>query len=140
MHLRIEIKKDPQPADYEAILLPLQAYNNAQAEPSEVEKTAFLVIDEAGVTQGGLWARVAARWLFVELLVVPEAARGQGIGSQLMDSAQTLAQQKGCVGIWLDTFSFQAPDFYRRLGFEVFGELKDYPPGHSRFYMQKRFD
>jgi GNAT superfamily N-acetyltransferase len=78
---------------------------------------------------------------FVELLVVPEVARGQGLGAKLMDKAEALAREKGCQGVWLDTFSFQAPDFYLRHGFSIFGELKDYPVvGYHRFFMQKRFD
>lgn len=55
-----------------------------------------------------------------------------------MGMAEAIAHDKGCVGVWLDTFSFQAPDFYQKLGYSVFGELKDYPPGYSRFFLQKR--
>jgi hypothetical protein len=44
------------------------------------------------------------------------------------------------VGIWLDTFDFQAPDFYRGHGFTEFGKLSDYPPGHQRYFFQKRLD
>ncbi|CAD5200115.1 GNAT family N-acetyltransferase [Pseudomonas sp. FEN] len=141
MTLRIEIKEAPLEADYQAILAPLSEYNQAQTGLAGAEKFAILIKDETGNTQGGLHAKIFGQWLFVELLVVPEIARGQGMGSKLMSMAQTLAREKGCQGIWLDTFSFQAPDFYLRLGFSVFGELKDYPiAGHNRFFMQKRFD
>ena len=141
MSLRIEIKEAPQEADYQAILAPLIEYNQAQTGRVGAEKLAILIKDETGKTEGGLYAKVSGQWLFVELLVVPEIARGQGMGSKLMNMAQALAREKGCQGIWLDTFSFQAPEFYLRLGFSIFGELKDYPvAGHNRFFMQKRFD
>jgi len=137
--LRIEINEAPQEDDYQAVLAPLQAYNRAKAGFIETEKFAILIKDDEGATQGGLYAKISGQWLFVDLLVVPEAARGQGLGAKLMDRAETLARKKGCQGIWLDTFSFQAPDFYLRLGFSLFGELKDYPVvGHNRFFMQKR--
>ncbi|MNJ78333.1 hypothetical protein D3C77_760620 [compost metagenome] len=55
-----------------------------------------------------------------------------------MKMAEDLAREKGCVGIWLDTFDFQAPGFYQKLGFTEFGQLEDFPPGHKRFYFQKR--
>ncbi|WP_040071001.1 GNAT family N-acetyltransferase [Pseudomonas batumici] len=141
MNLRVEIKEAPQEADYQAILAPLSEYNQAHTGRVGVEKIALLIQDETGNSQGGLYAKISGQWLFVELLVVPEIARGQGMGSKLMSMAETLARKKGCQGIWLDTFSFQAPDFYLRLGFSIFGELKDYPvAGHDRFFMQKRFD
>jgi GNAT superfamily N-acetyltransferase len=139
--LRLELNDAPQEVDYQAILAPLKEYNQAQAGLIETEKFALLIKDDAGATQGGLYARISGQWLFVELLVVPEAARGQGLGAKLMARAEAQAREKGCQGIWLDTFSFQAPDFYRRLGFSLFGELKDYPvAGYNRFFMQKRFD
>jgi len=75
--------------------------------------------------------------MFVELLFVPECLRGQGTGRQLMEQAEVVAREHGCVGIWLDTFSFQAPGFYQKLGYAVFGEIGNYPPGHSRFFLHK---
>nr|WP_240164143.1 GNAT family N-acetyltransferase [Pseudomonas allii] len=122
-------------------MAPLREFNQAQTGLIGTEKFAFLIKDDAGATQGGLYAKISGQWLFVELLVVPEVARGQGLGAKLMNKVEALAREKGCQGIWLDTFSFQAPDFYRRLGFSIFGELKDYPvAGYNRFFMQKRFD
>ena len=54
-----------------------------------------------------------------------------------MGDAEMRALERGCHSAWVDTFSFQAPGFYPRLGYEVFGEL-DYPPGHKRIFLQKR--
>ncbi|MDI2595154.1 GNAT family N-acetyltransferase [Pseudomonas sp. N3-W] len=138
MTLRIE--RSPTPTDEErlAILTPLIAYNAAQAGDSEAEKVALLVRDEAGAILGGLYGRVFYRWLFIELLSVPEQGRGLGLGSTLMNMAEELANEKECVGIWLDTFSFQAPAFYKKLGFSEFGQIADYPPGHKRYFFQKR--
>ena len=53
--------------------------------------------------------------------------------------AETEALRRRCVGVHLDTFDFQAPGFYERMGFEVFGVVEDHPPGHRRLYLQKRF-
>jgi hypothetical protein len=54
-----------------------------------------------------------------------------------MGAAEGRAVERGCHSAWVDTFSFQAPGFYPKLGYEVFGEL-DYPPGHKRIFLQKR--
>lgn len=89
---------------------------------------------------GGLWGETGRRWLFVDLLFVPDAMRGARVGTALMRTAETEAIARGCIGSWLDTYSFQARGFYEKLGYAAFGTLEDYPPGHRRFFMAKRFD
>jgi GNAT superfamily N-acetyltransferase len=137
--MRIEQTTQPSDDDYNAILTPLRAYNASMAGDAGAEKFALLVRDDDGdQVLGGLSGKLLYRWMFIELLAVPEQARGQGIGSRLMAMAEEWAREKHCVGIWLDTFDFQAPEFYRSLGFSEFGTIDDYPPGHRRFYFQKR--
>ena len=138
MTLRIEQSQNPTDAEREAILIPLRAYNTAQAGPGNPQPLALLVRDDNGETLGGLYGRFFYQWLFIELLSVPEQARGQGLGSKLMQMAEDLAREKECVGIWLDTFDFQAPEFYKRLGYSELGQIADYPPGHKRHFFQKR--
>ena len=138
MTLRIEQSQNPTEAEREAILIPLRAYNAAQAGPANSQPLALLVRDDNGEILGGLYGRFFYQWLFIELLSVPEQARGHGLGTKLMQMAEDLAREKECVGIWLDTFDFQAPEFYKRLGYSELGQIADYPPGHKRFFFQKR--
>jgi GNAT superfamily N-acetyltransferase len=141
MNVRIEPTANPTDEDYLSILAPLRAFNVSQAGDAGAEKFALLIRDEhSGEVLGGLYGSLLYRWMFIELLAVPEQVRGQGLGARLMDMAETLAKEKNCVGIWLDTFDFQAPEFYRRLGFSEFGQVNDYPPGHRRHFFQKRLD
>jgi GNAT superfamily N-acetyltransferase len=141
MSTRIELTNQPTEEDYLAILTPLRAYNASQAGDAGAEKFALLVRDEqTNEVLGGLYGKLLYRWMFIELLAVPEQDRGQGTGSRLMGMAEDLAREKNCVGIWLDTFDFQAPDFYRKHGFSEFGQLQDYPPGHQRLFFHKRLD
>lgn len=88
---------------------------------------------------GGLWAETMFGHLHVNLLFVPETLRRTGIGRRLMGDAEAEAIRRGCRGAWLDTYSFQARGFYERLGYSLFGTIEDHPPGHSRFFMKKRF-
>jgi ribosomal protein S18 acetylase RimI-like enzyme len=138
MTLRIERTDTPTDEERQAIIAPLRAYNTAKTGGTVPELVAWLVRDEQDEIVGGLYGRVFFRWLYIELLVVPEQARGQGTGSTLMQMAEKLAREKNCVGIWLDTFDFQAPEFYRKHGFTEIGQIDDYPPGHQRFFLQKR--
>lgn len=138
MNLRIELSQNPTEEQRQAILQPLIVYNDAQTGISKSEPFALMVRDERDAILGGLYGRVTFQWMYIELLSVPEQGRGQGIGSELMTMAESLAKEKNCLGIWLDTFSFQAPEFYKKLGFSQFGEIVDYPPGHKRHYFQKR--
>ena len=133
----IEITTEPTEADRDAILKPLVAYNAEHAGKGDYGELALLVRDAAGEIVGGLYARSVYDWMFVELLVVPEALRGQGVGSELMARAEDAARTRGCAGIWLDTFSFQARPFYERLGYALFGSLPDHPRGHSRYFLSK---
>ncbi|MEO4014046.1 MULTISPECIES: GNAT family N-acetyltransferase [Pseudomonas] len=138
MTLRIERSQNPTDEERQAILLPLRAYNSAKAGVSTQEPIALLVRNENGEILGGLHGRVFYQWLYIDLLSVPEQARGQGMGTKLMQMAEDLAREKKCIGIWLDTFDFQAPEFYRKLGYSELGQIADYPPGHKRFFFQKR--
>ena len=138
MTLSIELTQNPTPEDREAILAPLRAYNVAQAGEGQSELLALLVRNDQGEILGGLYGRFFYQWLFIELLSVPEEARGEGMGSKLMGMAEDLARKKECLGIWLDTFDFQAPEFYKKLGYSELGQIVDYPPGHKRFFFQKR--
>ncbi len=127
----------PTDADREAILKPLVRFNDQQAGPARHAEFALLVRDALGETVGGLWARSAYDWMFIELLVVPEAARGRGLGAALMAKAEARARELGCVGIWLDTFSFQARPFYEKLGYAVFATITDHPRGAERYFLRK---
>lgn len=89
---------------------------------------------------GGLTARITQRWMFLHLLAVAKEAQGTGVGTRLMRAVEDLARQRDCLGLWLDTYSFQAPGFYARQGFEEVGRIPDYPPGHARIFLAKLLD
>ena len=137
MSQEIELTDNPDPAAREVILNGLTAFNESRVGPSGWRQLVLLIRNDAGAVTGGLWARTAWRWLFVELLFIPEDRRGTGLGCELLQRAEEEAIKRGCHHAWLDTFSFQARGFYEKLGYSIFGRLDDYPPGHSRFFMTK---
>lgn len=139
--MEIVFKRDPERADVDAVLAPLIAHaDKAIGQPSAPRPIAFLIKDDSGAVVGGLSGRMLFDWLFVELLVVPEALRGSGIGKKLMQQAEDFARAEGLAGMWLDTFSFQARPFYEKLGFSVFGTLDNHPRGGQRYFLAKSFE
>jgi GNAT superfamily N-acetyltransferase len=134
--MKIELIAEPDDALRRAIAAPLTAYNDAIAGPSGHRALAVAVRDEHGAVCGGLWGHTAYGWLYTQLLAVPETARGQGLGRALMAAAEAEAQQRGCQQAWVDTI-FGARGFYERLGYTVFGELADHPPGFTRTFLKK---
>jgi GNAT superfamily N-acetyltransferase len=116
----------------------LGAFNDAATGLRDRGRPLALVLrDSGGEITGGLTGRDYYGWLFISLLFVPTALRGQKLGERLMAQAEAAAANRGCTGVWLDTFSFQARGFYQRLGYDVFGEIPNYPPGHARYFMKK---
>ncbi|MCU0522797.1 MAG: GNAT family N-acetyltransferase [Anaerolineae bacterium] len=115
----------------------INTYNDQQAGDSHGKSLCFVLRDPDGAIVGGLVGETHWNWFYISLLIIPEDLRGQGYGHALLTAAEDEARQRGAKHAYLDTFSFQAPEFYRRHGYEVFGELPDFPVGQTRYYMRK---
>jgi GNAT superfamily N-acetyltransferase len=137
--LQLDPVERPDEALRQAIQAPLAAYNTAVAGPSGHQPLAVVLRDADGTVQGGLWGHTAYGWLYTQLLVVPDGHRAQGLGAALMARAEAMALSRGCRHAWVDTI-FGARGFYERLGYRVFGELPDHPPGHTRSFLRKDLD
>lgn len=87
---------------------------------------------------GGLTGSLWAGWLHIPVLWLEEGARGTGQGSRLLRAAEVYAYGRGAWHAHVSSFTFQAPGFYKKHGYEVFGELDDYPGGHSHVFLRKR--
>lgn len=135
--MTVEMVVNPTTEHRDAVRRPLLAYNNIHADGDDSKRLAILLRNDAQEICGGLWGESYWDWLLVELLVVPEELRGQGLGARFLRQAEEWAKNQGCVGIWLDTFSFQAPGFYEKQGYSIFGTLEHYPKQHRRFFLQK---
>jgi GNAT superfamily N-acetyltransferase len=130
----------PAEADRAALVNAITAYNLPFAGPRDERQFGLVLRDPSTrAVIGGLWAQPVYGLLFLEFLILPEHLRGTGIGTQLVRQAEDIARSRGYAGVFLDTFTFQARPFYERLGYSIFTVIGDYPPGHRRFMMAKRF-
>ncbi len=110
-------------------------YNDSQVKR---DKRPFVIaLKRGGDVMAGADCISMYDWMHVKLLWVKASARKFGYGTKLMKLIEDEAIARKCRGIHLDTFSFQAKDFYLKLGFKIFGEIKDHPKGHDRYYLHK---
>ncbi|MEQ6291376.1 GNAT family N-acetyltransferase [Vogesella sp. GCM10023246] len=116
----------------------LKAYNIEHIGDYAYQDFELYARDAAGVVVGGLFGHSGMGWLYVDYLWLDDVQRGAGLGARLMAQAEAEAARRGCVGVFLYTYSFQAPAFYHKLGFQPLGVLEDCPPGHQRHYLKKR--
>ncbi len=134
--LRLSFEEDPSREDRDVIDEGLGAYNAPFLADPRYAYFGIFVRDEAGAIRAGLIANCYAGWLFVHLLWVEAELRRRGVGSFLLAEAEQHAREFGCHSAWLDTFSFQGPDFYPKHGYREFARL-DVPPGHQRIFFHK---
>ncbi|RUL62209.1 GNAT family N-acetyltransferase [Dyella dinghuensis] len=97
----------------------------------------FAVDANTGTTLGGITGRTSLGMLFIDLFFLPNELRGSGLGTKLLAAAEDEARRRGCKAAVLYTISFQAPGFYTRNGWQVFGEIACDPPGTSRVFLSK---
>ena len=115
----------------------LNAYNMSHAGPFRITRLNIEARDKKGKLIGGLVGGSLWGWLHIQLLWVEKYSRNKSIGSALIGKAEAEARRRKCRYCHLDTFSFQAPQFYRKMGYRKFGLLKDFPKGASRYYFFK---
>jgi GNAT superfamily N-acetyltransferase len=136
--LTIDPMTDAGDAPIEAVGALLRAHNESYVGPRDFQRLALFARDATGTIQGGLVGQTSRGWAYVDMLAIAPAFRGTGLGSDLLAQAEAIARTRGCVGIYLNTFSFQAPAFYKMRGYSEFGRLKDFPPGHTNVWLMKR--
>ena len=119
-----------------AVMKGLVAYNMLKAGNMGYVPVS-ISLREKGKIVGGVVGEIFFGWMFVQLFWIDDKHRGKGFGQQLLEAAEAQARKNGVRNVYLDTFSFQAPAFYKKLGYREFGRLKEYPVGHDRVWMTK---
>ena len=135
----ITLLDKPEAAAAQAIHSLLLDFNNRTSGCAFDGRALVITVADPASAEiiGGLWGSTAYGYLHVDMLIVPETMRRRGIGARLMRDAEKEALQRGCRGAYLETFDFQAREFYEKLGYSVFGQLDDTPPGHRRYFLKK---
>lgn len=134
MHIRLENTESQKAQEIGNLI---RSYNRSKREAAECEPLNLYVEDEQGQLLAGLVAETFGNWLEIEYLFVKEELRGQGIGSQLLQQAESEAKKRNCRFAFVNTYQFQAPDFYQKYGYKEVFTMKEYPYTGQRHYYQK---
>ena len=134
----LSIVHDPEPSDMQYLDERLYEFNAARSGIDDGRLFGIFVRDDADTIVGGLHGWTWGRCCEVKTLWVHEAHRGRGLGTRLMAAAEVEARMRGAVRIMLSTHTFQAPDFYAKLGFVRVGHVDDCPAGAQSIFLEKR--
>ncbi|SMC22203.1 Acetyltransferase (GNAT) family protein [Clostridium acidisoli DSM 12555] len=135
--MEIEITDEIKKQDEDVIFQGLLEYNLARIEDKKPKDLGVYLRDETGKKFAGLIGNTHGNWLFIKFLWVSEELRGHNIGSNILNQAEKTAKERGCKYSFLDTFSFQAPEFYKKHGYKEVFELENYPVTGKRYYFTK---
>ena len=135
---QIVYEEKPEESAWGIIGRGVGTYNKEQAGEDSYTRLCFVLQGPDQEVVGGIIGATYWDWFYLDLLWVKEDLRRQGYGKQLLSKAEDIARERGAKNVFLDTFSFQAPEFYQKYGYRVYGELPDFPTGHQRFFLTKQ--
>ena len=115
----------------------ISEFNKEQAGEDNARSVCFVLLGPDEDVVGGVIGATYWDWLHVDLMWIKDELRGRGYGHQLLTLAEDEARRRGAKHAHLDTFSFQAPGFYEKHGYRVFGQLQGFPAGHQRYFLTK---
>jgi GNAT superfamily N-acetyltransferase len=132
------VEDNPDPSDLEFLEDQINRYNVAVTGIVDWHPLAIFVRDQRGQIVAGINGGMWGGYLEIKNLWVHEDLRGQGIGRRLLLAAEQQARARGCNQALLDTHDFQAPEFYKKLGYSVFGVFEGIGGRYNRYYLRKQ--
>ena len=133
-------EEHPDPRDLDFLEDQINSYNMAVTGIVDWYPLAIFVRDGVQQIVAGISGDMWGDYLEIKNLWVHEDLRGQGLGRQLLQAAEQAARARGCGQVLLDTHDFQAPEFYKKLGYTVFGVFEGIGGHHARYYLRKKLD
>ncbi|AUI87739.1 GNAT family N-acetyltransferase [Vibrio azureus] len=130
----------PSDEEFETLKFGLNGFNEFYTGLLYRETVSSFVKDNNDKTVGGILGEIKWGWLYVQGLWIYEPLRSKGLGAELLNHLEEFALSKGIRNYRLETTSFQALGFYKKHGYEVFGQLDDMPPGYTSFFLKKQID
>lgn len=123
--------------DKEVLSKGMLAHHASQGHERKVEYSSILLRNKEGKLVGCV--TISFLWNGMEILTlwVDDSIRGQGWGTKLMQAAEDEGVKRGADFAYTNTFSWQAPEFYQKLGYTLYGKLENFPEGDTLSYFRK---
>jgi GNAT superfamily N-acetyltransferase len=137
--VNIEVLHQENTEVFETLVSELRKFNMSHMDNEKSKPLSVIATDDSGHLIGGVSGRTIYNQFLVEIFWVSESSRKQGLGRNLMLRAEKEAKARGCLAAQVDTLSFQAPEFYQKLGFEIVGTVASIPNSPERFFLVKRY-
>ena len=134
------VNTEPTPDEVQYLEDRLYEFNSAATGITDGELLAIFVRDDKDRIVAGICGNTWGGCLEIRQLWVDEERRKQGLGTRLFVAAEQEARRRGCRQILLTTFTFQAPAFYAKHGFEVLATVDDHPRGYQHLLLRKRLE
>jgi SAM-dependent methyltransferase len=133
--MKIDVTDSVQEEDVADLRAGLDEFNLSVAPRDCRDLGVF--IRKQGRLIAGAYGESVWDWIHIKYLWVDAKHRRSGLGREIMEAVEDECRRRGCVGVHLDTYSFQALPFYEKCGYVVFGSVADHPRGGTRYYLKK---
>jgi ribosomal protein S18 acetylase RimI-like enzyme len=125
-------------SDKQVMIDGMLAYHASQGHERITETFSIVLKDENDTMLGCVIVGFLYHGMEIQTLWIDESIRNQGWGTKLMTAVEAEAIKRGCTVSYTNTFTWQAPEFYKKLGYAIYGQLDDFPVGNTLFYLSKR--
>lgn len=131
------IEGDPNAVDMQVLVAGMLSYHASKGHPRKVDKFSITIKDENGKLAGCVMATCLYNGMEITSLWVDEDARGRGLGQKLMELVEAEGKKRGMSFAYTNTFTWQAPEFYEKLGYQLYGKLENFPTDNQLSYYRK---
>ncbi len=128
---------EPNETDMKVLVDGMLSYHASKGHPRKVDKYSITIKNEQGKLVGCVMVSVLWNGMEINSLWVDETMRGQGLGAKLMVMAEDEGRKHGADFAYTNTFTWQAPGFYEKLGYTLYGKLENFPAGNELSYYRK---
>jgi len=134
----LPINGEPNPEDKQVMVEGMLAYHASKGHVRKSETFSVVIKDQSEKLLGCVMVSFMWNGMSIQSLWVDDAVRGQGLGKKLMAMAEEEGVKRGCTIAYTDTFTWQAPGFYEKLGYKIYGKLEGFPEGNALSYYCKK--